>query len=572
MTNYFGKALGLGILLITINTVRTSAQLATFDVKTVKNVYLSSPKLISFNKGYTQVLDFSDSGRSRLYILDSNLNITSTRDLPYQAYTGHQKRIGDTTMMLWNSISIDSIHFTMLKLGVQGEVLSQQKWAFNKKEYPAFRFSSTDENGRFVFYYSLYQDSTDKVLVNGVLIDQQTEKTKPLSYSVDFDEALQRFKMPLVDVQGNIHVAVYDKLTNYRLAATVQLYTIPFKETSLLTETFSFDKVKFYDLEFADNTQTHEIQLRGFYYNGLTKVKTGLASVGFPYERINTISNHFTPVADLQKFYLMEGLSFYNKRFEPLDYLKVRGIQQQKGNTLINTWIINMPYKQFVKDREAEYANNMQPPRWLAINKEGDAKAMRGAKPSLRNDALKSQSQNAFFSTNTTTTASFGPLNGVVPPTIQKPTVKEPKQFAGDDIFLTSALKIGKIGFFLINERGEYEWLQVTQSAALYAQLMSDNAFSSKTFIHKNSAYFITASGYPIRTDNTTTVDNQPHTAYTLTQMSKVGIQQQSLPFNIEHQSGHFVFTEIGDGQYMAFVNDRTTRTTHVMKMELLKK
>lgn len=572
MTNHFGKVLSLGLLIVTINTITSTAQIANFNFKTVKDVYLSSPKLIGASNGHYQILDFSSNAQSKLYVLDTNLNVISTRDLPYQAYTGYQKRMGDTTMILWNSASIDSMYLTMLKLDVQGEELRQQKWAFSTKEHPAFRFTSVDENGRFVFYYALYQDSTDKVLVNGVLVDQQTENVKSLSYSVDFDEALQRFKMPLVDVKGNIHVAVYDKLTNYRLAATVQLYTIPSKERSLLTETFSFDKVKFYDLEFADNTYTNEIQLRGFYYDGLTKVKTGLASVGFPYDRINKISNHFTPVVDLQKFYLMEGVSYYNKRFEPLDYLKVRSIQQQKGNTLLNTWVINMPYKQFVKDREAEYPNNMLPPRWLTINNEKEAKAIRAAKPSLRNDALKNQSQNSFFSTNTTTTASFGPLNGVVPPTIQKPAVKEPKQFAGDDISLTSALKVSKIGFFLINEKGEYEWLQVTQSASLYQQLLNENAFSNRVFLHKNNAYFITASSPQLKADNSTTSKDQEQPVFTLTQMSKNGILEQALPLQLENQWTSFSFTEMNSGQYLAFVNDRATRKTHVIKMELLKK
>lgn len=572
MRNYFGKVLSLGALFLMMHVERSTAQLATFDIKTVKDVFLSTPKLISYHNGYYQILDFSNTAQSKFYLLDTNLNVRSTRDLPYQAYTGLQKKIGDTTMILWNTTSADSTHFTMLKLGIQGEELRQQQWAFSKKEHPSFRFSSIDEQGRFVFYYSLYKDSTDKVLVDGVLIDQQTENTKSLSYSVDLDEALQRLKMPLVDVQGNIHVIVYDKLTNYRLAATVQLHTIPYRERSLLTETFSFDKVKFYDLEFADNTHANEIQLRGFYYDGLTKVKTGLASIGFPYERINKVSNQFTPIKDLQKFYLMEGVSYYNKRFEPLDYLKVRSIQQQKGNTLINAWVINMPYKQFVKDREAEYPNNMLPPRWLTINKENDVKAMRGAKPSLRNDALKNQSQNTFFSTNTTNTASFGPLNGVVPPTIQKPAVKEPKPFAGDDISLTSALNISKLGFFLINEKGEYEWLQVTQSASVYQQLLNDHSFSNRIFIHKNNAYFIAASIPQLRTDHSTGSNDQVKPAFTLTQMTKQGILQQPLPLQLEDQWTAFSLTEMNSGEYLAFINDRATRRTHVMKMELLKK
>lgn len=523
-------------------------------------VKLNVPKFLSSTGSQYQLIDIVQGTGAVLIKVDSGFSRVESRlNLPTQAYNGFLGGTNDTALAVWQEELNDSIVIQLLESTVGAGNEKIERWSINKMKHPRVDYMINDVNNRFFFLYTVYNDTVGSIVFNGVLLDRISKKLQSVVWSLEFDQDQQRLKAPIVDGYGNIHAVIYDKLTNHKLSASIQLYTRSITDQSTIIETFSFDKIKLYDLDFSDNPIAAEVQLRGFYYAGDNKGKVGLVSIGFPYKRTNKLSQKFTPVPEWQKLFLVEGLGAYNKRFEPLDYLKATGFVHHSGSTAIGGWVLDMPYKNFVKDREQENLINTLPSGWIALKKE-NLGPQKGTKPSLRNDQLKQQQSNNMLSESGQFRFGLANVNtrnnAVLPPTIND-TRSRLSSDMPYQVIVSPFIKIGKIAFFVINENGVYDWIQVVSSDFPIKAIQRTSQLFGNSIIYGNMVYTIV----PVTVGETKRLK--------LFQMGKSGINELVLDETIPVDAVYGIPQKIKEGHFISLYKDVVNQKSGILHLRI---
>lgn len=523
-------------------------------------VKLNVPKFLSSTGSQYQLIDIVQGSGAVLIKVDSGFSRVESRlNLPTQAYNGFLGGTNDTALAVWQEELNDSIVIQLLESTVGAGNEKIERWSINKMKHPRVDYMINDVNNRFFFLYTVYNDTVGSIVFNGVLLDRISKKLQSVVWSLEFDQDQQRLKAPIVDGYGNIHAVIYDKLTNHKLSASIQLYTRSITDQSTIIETFSFDKIKLYDLDFSDNPIAAEVQLRGFYYAGDNKGKVGLVSIGFPYKRTNKLSQKFTPVPEWQKLFLVEGLGAYNKRFEPLDYLKATGFVHHSGSTAIGGWVLDMPYKNFVKDREQENLINTLPSGWIALKKE-NLGPQKGTKPSLRNDQLKQQQSNNMLSESGQFRFGLANVNtrnnAVLPPTIND-TRSRLSSDMPYQVIVSPFIKIGKIAFFVINENGVYDWIQVVSSDFPIKAIQRTSQLFGNSIIYGNMVYTIV----PVTVGETKRLK--------LFQMGKSGINELVLDETIPVDAVYGIPQKIKEGHFISLYKDVVNQKSGILHLRI---
>lgn len=523
-------------------------------------VKLNVPKFLSSTGSQYQLIDIVQGSGAVLIKVDSGFSRVESRlNLPTQAYNGFLGGTNDTALAVWQEELNDSIVIQLLESTVGAGNEKIERWSINKMKHPRVDYMINDVNNRFFFLYTVYNDTVGSIVFNGVLLDRISKKLQSVVWSLEFDQDQQRLKAPIVDGYGNIHAVIYDKLTNHKLSASIQLYTRSITDQSTIIETFSFDKIKLYDLDFSDNPIAAEVQLRGFYYAGDNKGKVGLVSIGFPYKRTNKLSQKFTPVPEWQKLFLVEGLGAYNKRFEPLDYLKATGFVHHSGSTAIGGWVLDMPYKNFVKDREQENLINTLPSGWIALKKE-NLGPQKGTKPSLRNDQLKQQQSNNMLSESGQFRFGLANVNtrnnAVLPPTIND-TRSRLSSDMPYQVIVSPFIKIGKIAFFVINENGVYDWIQVVSSDFPIKAIQRTSQLFGNSIIYGSMVYTIV----PVTVGETKRLK--------LFQMGKSGINELVLDETIPVDAVYGIPQKIKEGHFISLYKDVVNQKSGILHLRI---
>lgn len=523
-------------------------------------VKLNVPKFLSSTGSQYQLIDIVQGSGAVLVKVDSGFSRVESRlNLPTQAYNGFLGGINDTALAVWQEELNDSIVIQLLESTAGAGNEKIERWSINKMKHPRVDYMINDVNNRFFFLYTVYNDTVGSIVFNGVLLDRISKKLQSVVWSLEFDQDQQRLKAPIVDGYGNIHAVIYDKLTNHKLSASIQLYTRSITDQSTIIETFSFDKIKLYDLDFSDNPIAAEVQLRGFYYAGDNKGKAGLVSIGFPYKRTNKLSQKFTPVPEWQKLFLVEGLGAYNKRFEPLDYLKATGFAHHSGSTVIGGWVLDMPYKNFVKDREQENLINTLPSAWVALKKENQG-PQKGTKPSQRNDQLKQQQSNNMLSESGQFRFGLANVNtrnnAVLPPTIND-TRSRLSSDMPYQVIVSPFIKIGKIAFFVINENGAYDWIQVVSSDFPLKAIQRTSQLFGNSIIYRNMVYTVV----PVTVGETKRLK--------LLQMGKSGINELVLDETIPVDAIYGIPQKIKEGHFISLYKDVVNEKSGILHLRI---
>ena len=184
-----------------------------------------------------------------------------------------------------------SCHF--LEIDQDGKTLRNQSVHLELTKSPVHILTSN--NKQRLLFFQFQKKSNDSLLLKGYLVDVSGVIQKQLSYPIKYDNDLDAEPELLLDNNGNVHVMVFDKYTNYRMSTDLTIHTIAFTDELVESEVFTFEKVKFKNLRIFQNTEYHCLQAEGLYVDGLHKNSKGIFSIAFPLGRKNQLSPRFIP-------------------------------------------------------------------------------------------------------------------------------------------------------------------------------------------------------------------------------------------------------------------------------------
>ncbi|MES2004439.1 MAG: hypothetical protein V4450_07950 [Bacteroidota bacterium] len=358
------------LLLAIVLLLQVSAQTSSISYHELTAIQFRNPVLIGKTGNGFAMTDVPVTEGTPVYLLDRSLAVTKKIFVPSAAYEAMGYTSGNNLHFLWQERLKDSAKLRLLQVTDEGSVTTIEKKILAPGTSGIYQQMVTDKNSRYFFFHTWFT-GTEQLVLKGILLDSSLATIQQIDSRFDYDDNLQRQTQVLLDVKGNLHVALYDKLTNYRLSAGVQLYTIPYGSKTVVSEKFQFDKVKFYDLLFFDNPVTEEVQLSGFYYDGSTKIKTGLVSIRFPYARKKPIHEKFIVFSEAQRKKLLEGMVHVRRKNDVMDFMKLRDIIEENGQVFLSAWILDIPNYLLVKDNQKETMRNTEIAEWVRPGKEG---------------------------------------------------------------------------------------------------------------------------------------------------------------------------------------------------------
>lgn len=167
----------------------------------------------------------------------------------------------------------------------------------------------SSDNRQSHLLYQVIKKQGDTSLLLGVIIDRNWTIRKTLSYGFGYNTEMDAEPEVFLDNMANAHVVVYDKYSNYRISTDLTLNTVPAAEETMISETFSFQKVKLKTMKIFQNNECNCIQAEGMYADGQGKKNRGIYSIAFPPGRQNQLAPRFIPFAEEMIRSLRKGFS-----------------------------------------------------------------------------------------------------------------------------------------------------------------------------------------------------------------------------------------------------------------------
>ncbi|MBI2273507.1 MAG: hypothetical protein HYU70_06905 [Bacteroidetes bacterium] len=488
------------------------AQQLTVNYRSIPNISFRSPVCIGkTNKGFA-IIDIVSTDSSVLHFIDTNLQLIKTRMLPAAAYEANAFTKNNEVHFIWQQRSGDFTSIRLWQVKEEGEIHITERMEAAPGSRHVFQQMTSDKKNHYSFFYTFFA-GPQQLVIKGILYDSSLQQVKKIDQSFEYDGNMQRLTQVLLDPKGNLHLVIYDKLTNYRLSAGIQVYTIPYDSENFITETYRFDKVKFYDLIFFDHPAAEQVQLTGFYYNGATKIKEGLATIGLPYERKLPFTQKFFPFTKEQRKELQQEMQHVRRKNDVMDFVKLKDIIEEDGQVFLTTWILDVPNYLLVKDNEREDPKNTDITKWMRPGKEGTFESrVQGLYPGR----VITRSGSASSVSNMREVYSLQPggnqfLSAAQQPIVQNPQAGKPGMAGLPPVDLKIKwVKPRKFAFFSLDTRQDSMWLQILPadfpiSSASYQPWLWDYPMvenSRLSFIHKNqSAEIDTISPVPRQTN-----------------------------------------------------------------------
>ena len=209
----------------------------------------------------------------------------------------------------------------MIELDEEGELINQKQILLPTLHGPVKAITSADK--QFILFYEMAKMSSDSTQLRGVLIGTEWKIRKQLLYSYHYNNEKDAEPEIFLDDRGNTHVLVYDKYSNYRISSDITVNSIPVGEEQIISETFTFEKVKMKGMQVFQNMECNCIQVEGIYVDGNTKENKGLYSIVFPPGRKNELAPRFIPFTD-------ELIRNFRKGFSATDESILKSIQLQE--------------------------------------------------------------------------------------------------------------------------------------------------------------------------------------------------------------------------------------------------
>ncbi len=343
----------IGILYCFCFSMAQEPTLQLFESKMQYNYSrLSNPKLLGKVGHNYMITDVSVRG-STLSIFDSSFQfIQQTEQLPV-FYRAFKHITGDSLQVSWNEFHTDEEWLCLQSFDQNGKSSPVRKLVINNPQHKLMSLV-TDKACQKYFFYTLLANDSPNIVIEGVLLDANWQKLKDISGSFQLHSALEGAPVPIVDVAGNIHLFVYDKLSNYRLSASLTINTLPFRANDFQKEVFRFDNIKVYDPVFSDDTSRQSILMNDFFYDGQTKFKKGIVSIQIPYKRGKGIVSVLKEMPDSIQQKLRSETRNLRARQPLMESVVTTEIFQPGNAVFFLTDLLDLPLHQLVRDTEVE--------------------------------------------------------------------------------------------------------------------------------------------------------------------------------------------------------------------------
>ncbi len=316
------------------------------------NSRLSNPRLLG-KVGHNYMMTDMTSRGSTLSVFDSSFQfIQQTEQLPV-FYRAFKHITGDSLQVTWNEFHTDEEWLCLQAFDQNGKSSAVRKLVINNPEHKLMSLV-TDKDCKKYFFYTLLAKDSPNIVIEGVLLDANWQKLKNITASFQLHTALERAPMPIVDAAGNIQLFVYDKLSNYRLSASLTVNTLPFQSNNFQKEEFRFDIIKIYNPVFSDDPSRQSILMNDFFYDGQSKVKKGIVSIRIPYERGKGIISVLEEMPDSVQQILRGQTQNLRARQPFMESVVTTEIFQQDKTAFFIADLLDLPLHQLVRDMEVE--------------------------------------------------------------------------------------------------------------------------------------------------------------------------------------------------------------------------
>jgi hypothetical protein len=531
-----------------------AAKTQTFSLDLYKQERLLFHKPVFIGRSGTNYLlmDLPDARGTRVYSFTPSLQLVTEIRIPHGAFYGQYHSKNGRTNIVWQERAQDTTSLLMYSIYENGQAETSKRVAVSVGQNNYTRVLTDKNNGHYLLY-NLFTDRQQHLIINGLLLDSLFNTIKKIGVSFNFDTTLDRLAGPLLDTEGNVHMVLYDKLTNYRGSVAMRINTLPRNDGAALEERFHFDRIKLYDLLLYDNPVDKQVQLAGFFYDGSSKHTSGIASIRFPYQRINQVSHTFNRFSLEQRSYLARGMEHVRKRDDVFDYMKMKDILEENGDVLIDAWMIDLPKKRIIKDREQEQFSNNNIYRW--IRDDPERIQFRNTPNRVKNDqSLTTDAGNTLWYFNPdpsgNSASATRPVFGA--PNSGSRTKKDDKFRNG--ALLPEPARTGpeKIAFFSMDAKGRFGWMQILPGSIPIHYISRSNNLLNYPLPENGEWHF----PYLQEASKASGKDEDITGGLSMLSVGRTGIKQEASPRSV---TGDYFFSKpfkLNNGKYLSAYTD----------------
>lgn len=254
---------------------------------------------------------------ARLYLHDTAAN--SGKEYEYLFPTSiNAIHIQDTAAIVFSLTGSNPVILHLLEINEEGKELRRKDIHLPLVRGGVKLISSDNRQSHLL--YQLVKKQGDSLLLQGVIINRDWAIQKTLSYGLAHNTEMDAEPEVFLDNMANTHVVVYDKFSNYRISTDLTLNTVPAAEETMISETFSFQKVKLKTMKIFQNNECNCIQSEGMYAEGQGKKNRGIYSIAFPPGRQNQLAPRFIPFTE-------EMIRNFRKGFSATDEMVQNSLQ-----------------------------------------------------------------------------------------------------------------------------------------------------------------------------------------------------------------------------------------------------
>jgi hypothetical protein len=341
------------LMLILIKTI--AAQQVGMELFSMQGKVFKSPRLIGKVGSHYMVMDELGKWPALIHTFDSSFKLVNTTEAYISSSSINFIISNNAVNIIWKTWLRDTLSVSVVKLDENGNEI----WFNGSKHYFPRKYASTpllvtDAKHGYFLYYSLSDDGLNHDRMRGVLIDSNWTEVKTIDHSFDYDNKQSTIASPLVDATGNVYMAVFDKLSNYHLSATVAIHRFPLTNDKVITKNFQFEKTKFHEFDFTEDADRQSIKLTGFYYDGQLRSKKGIAKLVFSDKGSGLAASHFYEFPPELADELRANLRTAKKKDDPTENLRLKDIFEKKGSLFLSAWLVDIPSYQLVMDKDVD--------------------------------------------------------------------------------------------------------------------------------------------------------------------------------------------------------------------------
>lgn len=296
------------------------AQQHVFRFFPIKGLALESNALIGRIGSHFFLLNTESNNGLGLYILDTAAATAATRHYSFPKQLVSIQVNERSIVLVAASQNGAGPAYHILELNEAGDEVDRKDGPLTAMRGPVKVTISAEK--QYLLFYELVRKTDDSVQLRGVMLGADRVVKKQLRYSFRHNIELDSEPELFLDNNGNTHILVYDKYDNYRISADLSVNTIPLAEEQIISETFTFRKVKLKHLRVFRNNDCNCLQAEGMYIDGVSKINKGLYSIAFPPGRKNELAPRFIPFND-------EMVKNFRKGFSATDETILQSIELQ---------------------------------------------------------------------------------------------------------------------------------------------------------------------------------------------------------------------------------------------------